>query len=344
MDNSVQKPPTSLASIYPMATNQGPTGPNEDKEEMPDFGPEPKDTIEPLVRPEVYRKYVDPENLPPEKRPPLKDKDLISEKGYKKKPQLLWIWLGVFFAAMLVLWGSYSFFGNYIDQFFKTSPFLQVSNRQMSLFLWQFPNYMRQNVAGKTNYLTGFSYEPRVGITEGYAENWVVAPPELLFLYHTWDRLLKKEFTPRPIPRSQFSEFLLSAPEWQPKNWPSAPEEYARFINEGRYLKMEDLSEAPISALPLDVRIAFQGWKNFYLEGNAINAFNITYKDLERFISKHKNYARNYWRNLFNEDYPDYLLQFSRGGYNQEETVPSAQLPSFIRVAIYNAQQAEKKN
>lgn len=138
-------------------------------------------------------------NPPPE----LQEKDFIQE-SYGKDPMSFWIWVGVFAAVVLCSWGIGSWYYQTMSAQLSHSPFLQVTNREMSLFLWQFSDKMLQHVKDKTGYLKGFEYQNRIGIQSNLAEKYAVAPPELLFMYHTWSRLLKGEFTPRPIPRMEF--------------------------------------------------------------------------------------------------------------------------------------------
>ena len=68
---------------------------------------------------------------------------------------------------------------------------------------------MRVHAPREGGYLR-VSYENKVSLVlYGQADEWVVAPPELLFLYHTWRREASGEFSPRPIPREEFMISLL---------------------------------------------------------------------------------------------------------------------------------------
>lgn len=66
---------------------------------------------------------------------------------------------------------------------------------------------MRVNSKTKSGYLPGFQYIDKLSIEPNMADLYAVAPPELLFLYHTWNRLLSPEFITRPIQLSEFKEF-----------------------------------------------------------------------------------------------------------------------------------------
>ena len=89
-------------------------------------------------------------------------------------------------------------------------------------------------------------------------------PPETLFLYHTWDRLLGAICFRRPISAEEFAAFLKDAEEWHPKNWADAPAAYAALVE-------SDFTDDLQDRLPLQVRQAFVGWRNYFKEGEEIN-------------------------------------------------------------------------
>ena len=292
---------------------------------MNPLDPEPKDTIE---EPKPFEEEIRQ----------IQDKDLATKRPPKRDLSTFLVWIAVFATAVLLLWGYSGFLIDFAKVETENKPFLQVTNRQMSLFLWQFPNLLRQNVASRGEYLTGFELETRVGIKPGYADQRAIAPPEVLFLFHTWDRLIKEEFIERSISKSEFFEFLIQCPEWLPENWKNSSEEYARTISSLDILPQQNLSTLSKVALPMDVRMAFQGWKNFFSEGDFINFYQSTYADLKRFLEKSPHYARNYWINLVKKDYPNYLATFGK----DEEKISSKDIPPFVKVALFNMIQAEK--
>jgi len=261
------------------------------------------------------------------------DNELINE-GYSKNPWPLWSWLFVIIGTMVFLWSIQSSYSGYITEKISESPFLQVTNREMSLFLWQNPIYMRVNSKTKSGYLTGFEYLEKVNIEEGFAEKIVAAPPELLFLYHTWARLLKSEVPPRKVTPQEFVEFLEYVDEWQPKNWPNAPKGYKDLVD--NVFKSKNL----FNDLPLDVKIAFIGWKNYFKEGEAINGANASYGLMQKFLKKYVNYQRANWRNISGEEY---LKTLTFGKFQPDEIIPKEEVPPFLRVAFFNAIMAEKE-
>src|SRR5262249_24912101 len=91
----------------------------------------------------------------------LSEKDFIHDE-YPKNPYLFWIWVTLLTSFLCLLWVGYSWYQNSIFNKIKVSPFLQVTNRQMSLFLWQNPEYMRINAPNKAVYLPGFQYVNKI--------------------------------------------------------------------------------------------------------------------------------------------------------------------------------------
>jgi hypothetical protein len=276
----------------------------------------------------------------PNENKELSEKDFIHEE-YSKKPALFWKSLGVVLLASALLWFISFWYTKQMNTFYKESPFLQVSNRQISLFLWQFTDYMRAHVKNKTGYLPGFLYIEKVGLDASTAEDTAVAPPEVLFLYHVWDLLLKPEFSPRPIPQKQFEEFLKETAEWQPEYWPQAPKAYRAWLSNLKKGSDQDLSSTSLDELPQEVRLAFQGWKNYFHEGDAINATEPTYAEMESFLAVHPHYARSYWSNILNDTYPDYLASFNPPNLQPEALIPRNELAPFLKVAFYNFKESK---
>lgn len=280
---------------------------------------------------------------------PLSEENFIQESS---KPGRFpaWLWLFLITAASAILWGGASWYQNFLDKQISSRPFLEVTNREFSLFLWQFPSFMREHVKRKAGYLPGFLYGERQTLDLSQADVFVSAPPDLLFLYHTWQRLLAPDFIARVIPFEEFKEFLNQVPEWKPANWKEAPQEYISWVSTLKDGSASDLNALPETTLPLVVRRAFQGWKNYYKEGEAINLLSPTLKQVQEFLQQHPTYTRSYWRNIETiAGQPiaglTYLSIFldSRQMDTTEE-IPLDQVSSFLRVALYNAEQAKKGN
>lgn len=266
--------------------------------------------------------------------PELSEKNFINE-SYKKDPFPFWLWLVLLTMVIALVWGVLNWYTNKINLFVSENPFLQVTNRDMSLFLWQNPEFMRANVKEKSGYLPDFKYLDKVTVDVAFVDHYAVAPPELLFRYHTWSRLLKEEFIERPIPIKDFKDFLSYVEEWQPRFWPNAPKEYANLVENLSKSQVEDLSTLSDKELPLDVRIAFQGWENYFKEGEEINTIQATQHELKEFLSLHPHYARNYWQNILMDSVPNYL-KGSENGTKAESIVPANELSPFLKVALYN--------
>jgi hypothetical protein len=271
--------------------------------------------------------------LPPQKD--LQEKDFIQDQ-LSKNPFPAWLWFFILACLIAIISGTGNWYSNFVNKKISESPFLQVTNRQFSIFLWQFPEHMRMNASTKTGYLPGFQYEGKPTLVLKESENFVLAPPEVIFLYHAWHRLLSHEFYFRPIPTDEFKEFLAYAEEWQPQNWAAAPQPYVLLVQElEKKPTAQDLNKLPEAELPLMVRQAFQGWKNYFMESAKINALQISNDDLRRFLKASPHYARNYWRNIVYKNYPNYLK-----GSNEhalaDQNVDRDELAPFLRVAIYN--------
>lgn len=242
---------------------------------------------------------------------------------------------------MALVWGGISWYNNKLNLLVGESPFLQVTNRQLSLFLWQNPEFMRINSPEKRNYLPAFQYLDKVTLDLAQADQIAVAPPELIFRYHTWNRLVSNEFTERPIPKKEFQNFLSYADEWHPAYWPDAPQGYIDLVNHLAANKVEDLSTLSQNDMPMPVRIAFQGWVNYFIDKEAINKLQPTYKQMREFIGSHPHYARNYWRNIVGDHTPKYLISLSSADKEPEAAISQDELVSFLRVAIYNYLKAQ---
>jgi hypothetical protein len=269
---------------------------------------------------------MDPKEIP--------DRDLIHE-GVAKNPYPFWLWLSVVAILIALAWGLNSWYYTTIASRINSNPFLQVTNRELSLFLWNNPHLMRVNVSKKTGYLPAFQYLDSVTVEPELADQFVVAPPELLFLYHTWRRQVSHEYPLRPISVGEFREFLDYAEEWQPRYWPDAPKGYISFIQSLPQIEESNLQNLTLTTLPKNVRMAFQGWKNFFKEGKEINSLKVTYAEIAGFLKKYPHYARNYWMNVIDHSY---LKSIASANSKSDYFFPVEELAPFLKAALYNEQ------
>lgn len=266
-----------------------------------------------------------------------REENFIHE-GYAKDPWFLWISFVLLATLLFTLWGGQTLYQKYIQSRIAINPFLQVTNREFSLFLWQNPEYMRVHFKNKTGYLPGFQYAEKIGVDPQAADQYVVAPPQIISLYHAWHRLIGTEFTARPIPIEEFREFVQYAEEWHPKYWAAASDEYINFFNFLTESTLLDLQALPWTTLPQEVRSAFQGWKNYFKEGAQINALRPTYTQMQTFLAAHPHYARTYWKNVLVDSVPNYLKGLE--SLDLEVEIPYDELTPFLRVAFFNFQQS----
>ena len=271
-------------------------------------------------------------SIPPNDLP---EKDFISE-GYSKNPFPLWIWGTILSLVVCVMWGTGSWYTQKMTQQVTSSPFLQVTNREISLFLWQFPEYMRINTKNKTGYLEGFQYREKVTMELEAADKYAMAPPEILFLYHTWKRLISREIPQRAIPVSEFREFLAYAEEWNPQYWSAAPPGYVKLVESLPGLAGEDMQMVSGATLPQEVRIAFQGWRNFFKDREKINQLRPRYSEMQDFLSVFPHYARSYWRNIVDKGDVHYLRTLTLGKFTPQGEIPNYEMMPFLKVAFYN--------
>jgi hypothetical protein len=242
-------------------------------------------------------------------------------------------------AIFTILWAGGTWLYQQRQTKVEENPFLNVTNREMSLFLWQNPEYMRIHNSGKTGYLPGFHASGKVNPMLESVNDFAAAPPEVLFQYHTWKRLLGDYTFPRPIPIDEFKEFLSSSPEWSPENWKQAPTEYMQFIKEIDLMKVADLQTLPREVLPVSLRQAFLGWKNYYREGDLINKAVPTRGEMRAFLEQYPNFARHNWRNL----HPEYLRSLESAS-EDDQPLSNEELTSFLRAGYYNYKEAQKSS
>jgi hypothetical protein len=267
--------------------------------------------------------------------PELDEKDFIQE-GYSKDPTPFWIWLLVLIILSITLWFARSWYLGWFEQKIAGTPFQQVTNREISLFLWQNPEHMRAHSISKNNYLPGFRYSGSVAVSPEVSDEPVVAPPEVIFLYHVWDRLIDKESFDRIVISNEFKKFLDDDEQWKPENWPEAPKEYVKFIEELPNIQPDqNLSSLQKDVFPKAVRQAFQGWKNYMQEGDDIDKIEVTYEEIIQFLDKHPHYSRNFWINILADSIPGYLMSLS---YDKKpsDKVPRTELSPFLKAAIFN--------
>lgn len=253
----------------------------------------------------------------------IKEEDFIHE-GLKNSPSIYLKWLLLVIFCTATLGSALIFYGMTLDNQISSKPFLKVTNREISLFLWQNPSLMRSWAKNKNSYLPGFEYSEKIGLNPEYAEEYASAPPDVLFLYHTWKRLIAENFPKRTVSKEEFQTFLLDLPEWHPKNWSKAPAHYKDMV-----YSLESLND--IHSLPNSVLQAFIGWKNFFVEGNAINEKSFSKAEVDEFLKYYPNYSRNFWVNIAGKSYLESLQKLPTSA-----KIPNTEIPGFLRVALYN--------
>lgn len=280
----------------------------------------------------------------------IPDDKLIHEPKNAYKGLFLFL-ISFIIMFIAIIFGSRLLKQQLLKNEYQGRPFLQVTNREISLMLWQFPGFMRSNVKRKTGYLPGFEYIDTNMVNPLAADQIAAAPPELLFLYHTWNRLIQRESTPRPIIAQEFIEFLENDEEWQPKYWKDAPKNYSKFVASLPDRLGDDLQKAPETIFPLKVRQAFHGWKNYFKEGELINALKPTYGQVKQFLTKHPHYSRNFWRNISEiKDQPIAGLLYLESWMDDnnlreiknEQLVNPNEISPFLKVALFNFLEAQR--
>ncbi|MCH9626285.1 MAG: hypothetical protein S4CHLAM123_14810 [Chlamydiales bacterium] len=254
-------------------------------------------------------------NIP--SRPELDEKDFVQERG----PRFVWIFLFLFLATVALIWGVGVWQKNIEKERLKKEPFYQVTNRDFSLFLWDFPEYMRSNHDLSEAYLPHFHTRDQIHVIPELADEYVSAPPSILYLYQTWNRLLGERISSQPISERGYALFLQENPEWLPEYWKMAPEGYKKLVSRLNKLGNQDLQSLSDEVLPLKARRAYQGWLNFARDWEKIHLFMPKKEEVEAFIESNPHYARNYWCNLL----PHYLEPFN-----------SAEIPYFLKRALYS--------
>lgn len=262
----------------------------------------------------------------------LRDPDFqMIQEGYRRNPGPLWLWLALLAILVSFYLAVSSFYQGYTEDQKEASPFFRVTNREFSLFLWCNPEFMRVNARRKQNYLPAFQYQDKVTVEPHLADRLVDASPQILFFYHVWSRQIRDQIPLRSILADEFLEFVTYAEEWQPIFWSLAPEGYKELIG-----GLPELGRARVDELlSFEVRLAFQGWKNYMKEGEAINAVRVSAEELDRFLVSYPHYARHYWKNIVGDQY---LKTYSKWELQGSVLIPEEEITSFLKLALYNFQ------
>ena len=266
----------------------------------------------------------------------LQEKDFIQEPTKGGQGPLIFFLFILFIVA--IGWGIGSWRKKTIGQKKRENILLQVSNRDFSIFLWENPQFMRPNKRLGSYYLEDFDGKDKIHLNFLKADKWVQVSHEVLFIYHTWKRLVGQYNYRAPISPFEFKNFVNDCPEWRSINWPNAPKEYKKILMDEKFLYINNLQELSYLELPLKVRKAFLGLKAFYKEGEAINTQEITYGSLRGFLRVYPNFSRNLWLGIYEQDYPNYLLDVDKAHISDYEIVPYDHLSPLLRFAFYQYQ------
>ena len=193
----------------------------------------------------------------------LSEKDFISE-GYQKNPWPAWIFFFVLLGLLALGWIFSDLRSTWLAEQQKNNPFLQVTNRQISIFLWSNPEFMRANVRAKVD-LPAFRDDDKIHVIPTLADEYAIVPPEVLFRYHIWKEFLADDVPDRKITVLEFKTFLNDCEEWLPEYWTDASDEYRAYVAELSKKSPESknaTADVPNDVLPKEVRQSFIGWKN----------------------------------------------------------------------------------
>lgn len=266
---------------------------------------------------------------------------MVSNKNKNSNLQL-WVFLVLFCAVFGLLWFSACFHTKILSERINRSFFYKVSNRDFSLFLWQNPEFMRANAYNKLGYLPHFNTDQGVQVIPELADQHVSVPSDVLYRYHIWKLLLGKSLANRPINVTEFKNFLRNNPEWYPQYWSKSTPAYKQFIDHLDSLIDVDLQNYSYKAFPLKVRMAFQGWKNYFFEWDDIKEVRPTIEQMKTFLEEHPGYKRCLWRNLLLSDKPDYLKPFwgCRSPPSSNDSLNDDELSNFLKAGFYNYSKA----
>lgn len=246
-----------------------------------------------------------------------------------RKPFTNWIWflLLFFLSTSAFLWGISRWQEAILAEKQKIFPFYQVTNREFSLFLWQNPEFFKEYAQLNLGHIAP---DDDILLLPENAEALVSVPSKVLFRYHVWDRLIKRYPVKRSLPTHLFAEFLENNQEWLPRYWKAAPAPYRLFME-----NRETFSEKELPPLiPLEVKIAYQGWLNYFKEWEEIQQLHPTQGEMESFLDVYPHYARSYWRNILRKEKPNYLINLYEEGQHQK--LNEDEMTTFLQIAIYN--------
>ena len=108
------------------------------------------------------------------------------------------------------------------------------------------------------------------------------------------------------------------------------PRGYVDLVDRIQNLHEINLQKLPYETLPLEVRMAFQGWKNYFMESEAISEFQPTFEQMNRFLKNYPHYGRSHWRNILKASQPNYLISDLEKIQDSSEQVPKEELSSFF--------------
>ena len=102
---------------------------------------------------------------------------ILFRKNMGRIPTPFWVWSFIVLLATALIWAMMLWYNNVMSEEREQNPFLQVTNRAFSLYLWQNPQHMRVHARNKIGYLPGFLYTEKVGLDPKASEEYVSAPP-----------------------------------------------------------------------------------------------------------------------------------------------------------------------
>jgi hypothetical protein len=135
----------------------------------------------------------------------------------------------------------------------------------------------------------------------------------------------------RGVALQEFRDFLKAVPEWNPKNWPGAPESYHLFVTDVEKSTAEESKPLSLENIPLKVAQVFVAWKNMFREYEAIMDLKPSWSQMDSFLSKAPFYERSKWRNF----YSHYIVS-SLKKVEKKEHIPKEEIPFFLRAALFN--------
>lgn len=259
----------------------------------------------------------------------LEEKD----PGPERNSRQAWFFIFALLAIFFLFWGLSIWQKGILSQKRLEFAFYDVTNREFSLFWWQNPDMDKDDIP---------FFKDDLSLLPDQADQYVVAPSEILFRYHVWNRLIGNSLAPRPIYEKEFAEFLVQNKEWLPRFWPKAPHAYAQLV-EDIFQKGDgsrNVQKLPYSILPYEARLAFQGWINYTHEWNEIINVSPSKEEMAAFLKEHPTYGPTYWQNILKKTRPHYLESFSGIDFtfsgDKDEKLNEEELSIFLKIAFYN--------